>query len=429
MESPIHRLGDLFRQLGLPGDRGSIEAFVVAHRPLPAAMTLADAPFWTPSQAGFLREQIDDDADWAELVDSLGLLLAASNATRNESDRDPLQATVEALTQAGKGLLAADESAPTIAKRFEAIGVESTEESRRTYRSLLLSTPGLGAFISGVILYEETLLQRADDGTPLPALAARLGLVPGIKVDAGKIALAHAPGDEITQGLDGLGKRLAVYKEQGARFAKWRAVYNVSDALPSRLAISANADVLARYAAICQEAGIVPIVEPEVLMDGGHTLERCAEVTDVVLHEVFAALHRYRVVLEYMLLKPSMVIAGKNRARRPVAEVAAATVRVLRRNVPAAVPGIFFLSGGQSPADATAHLDAINRLGPQPWGLSFSYGRALQEPVLLAWQGRAANVRSAQNALLERARLNGAASAGRYDAGMAQPLQALAGVG
>jgi len=333
--------------------------------------------------------------------------------------RDRLQVTVDLLVQAGKGILAADESGPTIAKRFKAIGVESTEESRRAYRNLLLATPGLSAFISGVILYEETLLQRAEDGVPLPELALRQGLVPGIKVDAGKIALAHAPGDEITQGLDGLAKRLGGYKEQGARFAKWRAVYNISDTLPSRLAIEANADALARYAAICQDEGVVPIVEPEVLMDGGHTIERCAEVTQAVLHEVFDALHRNRVALEHMLLKPSMVVAGKEQARQAqVDEVATQTVRILRRSVPAAVPGIFFLSGGQTPAEASAHLDAINRLGPQPWALSFSYGRALQDPVLHAWKGQAANARGAQDALLERARLNGAAREGRYDSAM-----------
>jgi fructose-bisphosphate aldolase class I len=333
--------------------------------------------------------------------------------------RDTLQATVDLLVQPGKGILAADESGPTIAKRFKTIGVESTEENRRAYRSLLLATPGLGEFIGGVILYEETLGQRADDGTPLPELAARNGIVPGIKVDAGKIPLALAPGDEITQGLDGLGKRLGAYKERGARFAKWRAVYNISDTLPSRLAIEANADSLARYAAICQEQDVVPIVEPEVLMDGGHTLARCAEVTEAVLHEVFHALHRHRVRLEHMLLKPSMVVAGSELLQpAPVSEVAAQTVRVLRRCVPPAVPGIFFLSGGQSPAEATAHLDAMNRLGAQPWALSFSYGRALQDPVLQAWKGRATNVRGAQAALLERARLNSAARAGRYDASM-----------
>lgn len=330
---------------------------------------------------------------------------------------DTLQATVDALVQPGKGILAADESGPTIAKRFKPIGVESTEASRRAYRSMLLATPGLGEHISGVILYEETLLQCADDGTPLPQLAARQGIVPGIKVDAGKIALAHAPGDEITQGLDGLAKRLGAYREHGARFAKWRAVYNVSDTLPSRLAVEANADALACYAAICQEEGVVPIVEPEVLMDGGHTIARCAEVTEAVLHEVFDALHRHRVVLEHMLLKPSMVVAGKEAQAAPVQEVAERTVRVLRRCVPAAMPGVFFLSGGQTPVEATVHLDAINRLGPQPWALSFSYGRALQEPVLQAWKGGGDdNVRRAQQALLERARLNGAARRGTYDA-------------
>ena len=333
--------------------------------------------------------------------------------------RDELQATVDALVQPGKGILAADESGPTIAKRFKAVGVESTEENRRAYRSLLLATAGLGAHISGVILYEETLGQRADDGTPLPALAARQGIVPGIKVDAGKIPLAHAPGDEITQGLDGLAKRLAGYKEQGARFAKWRAVYNLSDTLPSRLAIEANADALACYAAICQEAGVVPIVEPEVLIDGDHGIGRCADVTEAVLHEVFHALHRHRVALEHALLKPSMVVAGKEHERQAApAEVAAQTVRVLRRTVPAALRGIFFLSGGQTPAEATANLDAINRQGPQPWALSFSYGRALQEPVLKAWRGSAANLPAAQAALLRRARMNGAARDGRFDVAM-----------
>jgi fructose-bisphosphate aldolase class I len=338
---------------------------------------------------------------------------------RTMDGRDGLQATVDSLVQAGKGILAADESGPTIAKRFKAIGVESTEEKRRAYRNLLLATPGLDAFISGVILYEETLVQRADDGTSLPQLAARQGIVPGIKVDAGKIALAHAPGDEITQGLDGLAKRLSAYKEQGARFAKWRAVYNISDTLPSRLAIEANAEALAGYAATCQDEGVVPIVEPEVLMDGAHTVERCAEVTEAVLHEVFAALYRHRVVLEHMLLKPSMIVAGKEQARQAsVVEVATQTIRVLRRCVPAAVPGIFFLSGGQTPAEATAHLDAMNRLGPQPWALSFSYGRALQDPVLQAWRGQASNARNAQDALFERARLNSAAREGRYDSVM-----------
>ena len=328
-----------------------------------------------------------------------------------------LQSTIDAIVQDGKGLLAADESGPTIAKRLKSIDVESTEENRRAWRALLLSTPGLGQYVSGVILYEETLDQCADDGEPLPKLAARQGIVPGIKVDLGKIPLAGAEGDEITQGLDGLAGRLEKYKAQGARFAKWRAVYNVSAALPSRLAIEANADSLARYAAICQEAGVVPIVEPEVLMDGDHSIDRCAQVTESVLHEVFHALHRHGVTLEHMLLKPSMIVAGKGAARQAsVSEVAARTVTILGRTVPPAVAGIYFLSGGQTPEEASAHLDAINRVGRRPWPLSFSYGRALQEPPLNAWRGKAANVAAAQQALLKRARLNSAAARGRYDA-------------
>jgi fructose-bisphosphate aldolase class I len=335
------------------------------------------------------------------------------------SDRSELQATVKALVQTSKGILAADESSPTIAKRFKAIGVESTEDNRLAYRQLLLATPGVGEFISGVIFFEETLGQRADDGTPLPQLAARQGIVPGIKVDAGKIPLANAPGDEITQGLDDLGKRLAGYKTLGARFAKWRAVYNVSATLPSRLAIETNAEALARYAAICQEQDFVPIVEPEVLMDGNHSMERCAEVTEAVLQEVFHALHRHKVALEHTLLKPSMVVPGKEQAQKaPPEQVAAWTVRILKRTVPAAVPGIFFLSGGQTPAEATANLDAMNRLGRLPWPLSFSYGRALQDPAMKAWMGKAANARATQNALLKRARLNGAAREGKYVAAL-----------
>lgn len=333
--------------------------------------------------------------------------------------QDELKATVQAMVQGGKGILAADESAPTIAKRFKAIALESTEENRRAYRSLILGTKGLGEFVSSVILFEETLLQRDDGGIALPELAARQGIVPGVKVDAGKIPLALAPGDEVTQGLDGLAKRLEGYKKAGARFAKWRAVYNVSAALPSCSAIDANAHALARYAAICQEQGVVPIVEPEVLIDGDHSIERCADVTEAVLHEVFNALFRQRVVLECIVLKPSMVVPGKEHARQaaPV-EVAAQTLRVLRRCVPAAVASINFLSGGQSPAQATANLDAMNRCGAQPWLLSFSYGRALLDPALKAWGGRAEQARAGQAALLSRARLNGAATLGRYTATM-----------
>jgi fructose-bisphosphate aldolase class I len=333
--------------------------------------------------------------------------------------RNALQATVDLLVRPRKGILAADESGPTIAKRFKSVGVESTDENRRAWRSLLLSAPGVGEFISGVILYDETLSQRADDGTPLPQVLVRQGIVPGIKVDAGKIPMALAPGDEITQGLDGLAKRLEGYKELGARFAKWRAVYNVSDTLPGRLAIEANAQALARYAAICQDQGVVPIVEPEVLIDGDHSAARCAEVTEAVLHEVFHALHLHHVAPELMLLKPSMVLPGKLHARRSSpAEVAAQTIAVLRRTVPAAVPSINFLSGGQTPAEATANLDAMNRAGRQPWLLTFSYGRALQEPALQAWKGLRANAAESQRALLERARLNGAACAGGYAAEM-----------
>jgi len=335
------------------------------------------------------------------------------------SIKDQLQATVEAVVQKGKGILAADESSPTIAKRFKAIGVESTEEHRRRYRNLILATPGLGEFISGVILFEETLGQQADDGTPLPALAAQQGIVPGIKVDKGKLPLANAPGDEITQGLDGLEQRLEGYKKQGARFAKWRDVYHISETNPSRLAIEANAEVLARYAAICQAQGIVPIVEPEVLIDGDHSIDRCADVTEAVLHEVFHALHRHRVVLEHMLLKPNMVIPGKTQAHKASPEeVAAQTVRVFRRTVPAAVPSINFLSGGQTPQEATANLNAMNCLPPQCWELSFSYGRALQEPALQAWKGDSSNAESTQAALYGRAKLNGAARRGGYNPAM-----------
>ncbi len=337
-----------------------------------------------------------------------------------------LQATIDAVVQEGKGILAVDESSPTIAKRFKAIGVESTEENRCSYRSIILSTPGLGEFISGVILFEETLGQHDEDGTPLTEQAARQGIVPGIKVDKGKLPLANAPGDEITQGLDGLEQRLEGYKDQGARFAKWRDVYHISATTPSRIAIETNAEVLARYAAICQAQGIVPIVEPEVLIDGDHTIDRCAEVSEAVLHEVFHALHRHRVVLEHMLLKPSMVTPGKTYAHKASPEeVAEQTIRIFRRTVPAAVPCINFLSGGQTPEEATANLDALNRLLPQSWELSFSYGRALQQPALQAWKGDAANAESTQAALHNRARLNGAARRGEYSPAMEtdEPLE------
>lgn len=335
------------------------------------------------------------------------------------SVQDDLQATVEALAQKHKGILAADESTGTMGKRLKAIDVENTEENRRAYRDMILSTEGIGEFISGVILFEETLGQKSSDGMLLPELAAGQGVVPGIKVDKGKGPLAGAPGDEITKGLDGLEERLRGYKEQGARFAKWRCVYNISDTNPSRLAVDANAEVLARYAAVCQEQGVVPIVEPEVLMDGGHSIQRCAEVTEEVLHEVFHALHRHHVVLEHIVLKPNMVVSGKEHSHQAgPGEVAEQTLEILRRTVPGAVPTINFLSGGQSPEEATANLNAMNQHGHQPWELSFSYGRALQETALKAWKGDPGNAGRAQTAFYERARLNSAARTGEYSSSM-----------
>jgi fructose-bisphosphate aldolase class I len=327
-----------------------------------------------------------------------------------------LEHTVNDMVQAGKGILAADESAPTIAKRFAAIGVESTEENRRSYRSMLFTTPGIAEFVSGVILFEETLTQQADDGTALPLVLSKQGVVPGIKVDKGLVPLANAPGDKITQGLDGLAGRLQHYKSLGARFAKWREVYPISDRNPTPLGIDANAEMLARYAAICQTEGLVPIVEPEVLIDGDHSMTRSAEVIETVLHAVFQALQRHRVMPECIVLKPSMVTPGKQHPSPATPEeVATATLRVFRRAVPAAVPGINFLSGGQTPQEATANLNAMNALFPDsPWELSFSYGRALQEPALQAWQGSAQNSTATQQALYKRARLNGAARSGTY---------------
>lgn len=333
-----------------------------------------------------------------------------------------LAKTITELTAAGKGILAADESSGTIEKRLKAVGVVSTEEIRRGYREMLFTTAGLGEFIAGVILYEETLGQKTSAGEPMPQLLAGRGIVPGIKVDKGTVALANFPGDKATEGLDGLAARLAGYKQAGARFAKWRAVIAIGDGLPSVGAIQVNADTLARYAAICQEQGIVPIVEPEVLMDGSHPIERCAEVTENVLHAVFHALHRHRVMLEFMLLKPNMVLPGKECLVQATPEqVAAATLACLRRTVPAAMPSINFLSGGQSDGAATANLNAMNAWPEkQPWQLSFSYARALQAPALKAWRGEAANAAAAQQALYKRARLNGAALKGQYAAAMEQ---------
>ena len=318
-----------------------------------------------------------------------------------------------------KGILAADESGPTIKKRFDSIRVESTEENRRAYREILFTTPGAEEFVSGVILYDETIRQKAVDGTPFPRLLERRGILPGIKVDAGAKALARAPGEKITEGLDKLRERLVEYRGLGARFAKWRAVIEIGDGIPSDACIDANAHALGRYAALCVEGGIVPIVEPEVLMDGPHTIERCYEVTERMLRRVYAELYAQRVSLEQTILKPNMVVSGTECARQAgVREVAEQTLRCLRAAVPAAVPGIVFLSGGQSDEEATAHLNEMNRIGGAPWQLSFSYGRALQAAPLKAWAGRPENRAKAQQAFLHRARCNGAARTGEYTAEM-----------
>jgi fructose-bisphosphate aldolase class I len=320
-----------------------------------------------------------------------------------------------AMVAKGKGILAADESTSTITKRFEGIKVESTEEHRRSYREMLFTAPGVAESVSGVILYDETIRQKTKDGTPFPQYLTKQGMIPGIKVDTGAKPLAGFPGETITEGLDGLRERLIAYRALGARFAKWRAVIDIGSGIPTSYAITANAHALARYAALCQENDIVPIVEPEVLMDGDHSIERCAEVTEQVLATVFAALFAQRILLEGMVLKPNMVISGKKAANRASAEtVAAATLRVLKRHVPPAVPGIAFLSGGQSPTEATLHLSLMNKLGTAPWPLTFSYGRALQDNALKAWGGAAANFGAGQGAFAQRAKLNGLASAGRY---------------
>ena len=326
-----------------------------------------------------------------------------------------LEATARALVAPGKGILAADESTGTIEKRFKTIDVESTEENRRSYRDLLFTTPGASDYISGVILFDETIRQSSDDATPFPQVLEAAGIIPGIKVDKGAKELAFAQGEKVTEGLDGLRERLEEYRELGARFTKWRAVITIGDGIPSDYCIRANAHALGRYAALSQEAGLVPIVEPEVLMDGDHTIDRCYEATSATLETVFDELFLQRVSFEGMLLKPNMVISGKEASDRAgVDEVAERTVSCLREHVPAAVPGIVFLSGGQSEAEATAHLNAMNAMGEHPWELSFSYGRALQDAALKAWRGDPENAESAKRAFLHRAKLNGAARAGRY---------------
>ncbi len=346
--------------------------------------------------------------------------------------RSELNEIARAMVAPGKGLLAADESSGTIKKRFDSIDVESTEENRRDYREMLFRTAGAADHVSGVILFDETIRQSAADGTPFVELLEKQGVIPGIKVDAGAKPLAFSEGETVTEGLDGLRERLTEYYALGARFAKWRATYSIDTASkagsvperkggrrPTEYCLDVNAHALARYAALCQEAGIVPIVEPEILMDGDHTIDESFAVTTRVLREVFRQLAAQQVILEGMILKPNMVLSGYDGAvQASVEEVADHTVRCFLLTVPAAVPGIMFLSGGQSDELATAHLDAMNKLGPHPWQLSFSYGRALQAPALQAWSGKGDQVAAGQAAYLKRARLNGAAAAGTYSASM-----------
>jgi len=330
-------------------------------------------------------------------------------------DKSLLAKTAAAMVAKGRGILAADESAGTCEKRFKSVGVECTEENRRAYRGLLFATPGIEQFVSGVILFDETLRQKTSDGVPFAEFLAQKGIVPGIKVDKGAKDLALCPGEKVTEGLDGLRERLAEYFKLGARFAKWRAVVTIGDGLPTHTCLYANAHALARYAALCQEASIVPIIEPEVLLDGGHTIERCEEVSEATLRATYAALAAHNVSFEHTILKASMVVSGKENARQAgVGEVAERTVRVLKRTVPAAQPGVVFLSGGQSDVDATAHLNAMAAMKGLPWPLTFSYSRALQNPALKAWRGSRDNVAAAQRAFHHRAHMNGLACQGKW---------------
>jgi fructose-bisphosphate aldolase, class I len=332
---------------------------------------------------------------------------------------DEMYETAKALVAPGKGILAADESDGTIKKRFDSVGASSTEETRRSYREILFTTPGLGQFISGVILFDETIRQRSEQGVPLVEVLGSQGIIPGIKVDRGAKPLAFTDGETVTEGLDGLRGRFEEYRSLGARFGKWRATYSIGADRPSEDCVRANAHALSRYAALCQEAGLVPIVEPEVLMNGTHSIEDSATATARVLAAVYDELYAQRVDLRATLLKPNMVLSGYSAPGQATsAQVAAATLDILYRHVPAAVPGIVFLSGGQSDEDATAHLNAMNALGPHPWQLSFSFGRALQSPALHAWGGREQNRAAAQQALLHRATLNSAARSGRYSQAM-----------
>jgi fructose-bisphosphate aldolase class I len=337
-----------------------------------------------------------------------------------------LHETAQALVADGKGILAADESGGTIKKRFDSIGLESTEENRRAYRDMLFTTPGAEEYVSGVILFDETIHQSGLDGTPFPELLASKSVIPGIKVDEGALPLAGAEGETVTEGLDGLRQRLEEYRGLGARFAKWRATYTITDDLPSDYCIWANAHALARYAALCQEAGIVPIVEPEVLQDGTHSIERSYHVTCRVLAAVYTELYDQRVDVEGTLLKPNMVLSGYSASSRAgVDEVADWTLKCFYKHVPAAVPGIVFLSGGQSDEDATAHLNAMNAKGPHPWPISFSYGRALQAAAIKAWGGKAENVEAGRRAYYHRAKMNSAARTGTYAPAMEQEAVAV----
>jgi fructose-bisphosphate aldolase class I len=336
-------------------------------------------------------------------------------------DKQELNTTVQAMMRAGKGLLAMDESNPTCNKRFARLGIPQTVEARRAWRELILTTDGLGEFISGAILYDETIRQSKNDGTSFVRLLTEAGIVPGIKVDTGAKDMAGHPGEKVTEGLDGLRERLLEYRQKGARFAKWRAVIAIGGEIPSRGCLEANAHALARYAALCQEAGLVPIVEPEVLMDGDHTLEQCALVTEATLHTVFSQLYRQGVLLEGMTLKPNMVLSGRDCPKQAgVEETADATVSCLLRAVPAAVPGVAFLSGGQSAELASARLNAMNLRWRSkiPWVLTFSFSRAIQQPALDTWKGKEANMGAAQKALYHRARCNGMARRGEYSPSM-----------
>ena len=326
-----------------------------------------------------------------------------------------LEIVAQAMVAKGKGILAADESMGTIKRRFDSIKIDSNENNRRAYRETLFTTKGLEEAISGVILFDETLRTAASDGTPFTQVLSNKGIMPGIKVDKGPIDIPGFPGETVTEGLDGLRARVKEYRELDAKFAKWRAVITIGDAIPTHNCLVQNAHALARYAALCQEGGIVPIVEPEVLLDGNHTIERCEEVTEATLRITFSALSEQRVHLEGMILKPSMVVSGKDNPRQAgVDEVAERTIRCLKRTVPAAVPGIAFLSGGQSSVSATEHLNRMNQIGPHPWQVSFSYARALQDPALKAWKGEAANVAAAQKIFYHRAKMNSAARSGSY---------------